>query len=100
MSLPISSISSAINTIQPVSGAAAQTGKPGAFQSLLENAIYRVEQFRSDANQATGRLLSGEDEDVHTAALATERAELAFELGLQIRNKVVDAYQEVMRMQL
>jgi flagellar hook-basal body complex protein FliE len=89
-------------TIQPASAVrpAAESGKTGEFQSLLENAVYRVEQFRTDAAQATERLLSGEDEDVHTAALATQRAELAFDLGLQIRNKVVDAYQEIMRMQL
>ncbi|SRR5574340_742801 len=101
MPLPISPIQ-VPQAVQPFSGVrpAAEAAKPGEFQSLLENAVHRVEQFRLDATQATDRLLSGEDEEVHTAVLATERAELAFELGLQIRNKVVEAYQEVMRMQL
>ncbi|MCL4851471.1 MAG: flagellar hook-basal body complex protein FliE, partial [Bryobacteraceae bacterium] len=43
---------------------------------------------------------SGEAEEVHQAVLATQQAELAFEMFLQVRNKVVQAYQEVMRMQV
>lgn len=70
------------------------------FGSLLENSINRVEGLRQSAGDAVGRLLSGEGEDVHTAALAAQQAELAFELFLQVRNKVVQAYQEVMRMQM
>lgn len=101
MPMPISAIQLP-QTIQPSSAvrSASENGKPGEFQSLLENAVHRVEQFRTEASQATERFLSGDDEEVHTAVLATQRAELAFDLGLQIRNKVVDAYQEVMRMQL
>jgi flagellar hook-basal body complex protein FliE len=99
-----SPISSLLNVVQaPVRGAtaaAAPAAKPGEFQSLLENAVYRVEGFRTQANQAVERLLSGEGEELHTALMATQRAELAFDLGLQVRNKVVDAYQEIMKMQL
>ncbi len=100
MTSPISPILNIPQTIQTGVRTPAETGGAGEFQSLLENAVHRIEQFRTDANQATQRFLSGEDEDLHTAAMATQRADLAFELGLQIRNKVVDAYQEVMRMQL
>jgi flagellar hook-basal body complex protein FliE len=46
------------------------------------------------------RFLSGEGEELHTTVLATQRAELAFEMFLQARNKVVNAYQEIMRMQV
>ena len=46
------------------------------------------------------KFLSGEGEELHTTVLATQRAELAFQLFLQVRNKVVDAYQEIMRMQM
>ena len=44
--------------------------------------------------------LSGEGEDLHTVALATQRADLAFEMFQQVRNKVVSAYQEIMKMQM
>jgi flagellar hook-basal body complex protein FliE len=74
---------------------------PGmGFQDALSGAIHSVEELRDNARQAAGRFLAGEGEELHTIALATQRAELAFELGLQIRNKVVQAYQEVMRMQV
>ena len=75
-------------------------GSSGAFQSVLSDAIGRVEQFQQSSQTAIGKFLSGEDEEVHKVALATQQAEIAFDLFLQVRNKVVSAYQEVMRMQM
>jgi flagellar hook-basal body complex protein FliE len=46
------------------------------------------------------KFLSGDTDELHTTILATQKAELAFQLGLQVRNKVVDAYQEIMKMQM
>jgi len=72
----------------------------GDFQALLANAIGGVERLRGTANSAVERFVTGEGEEVHTVALATQRAELAFETFLQVRNKVVSAYQSVMQMQV
>lgn len=80
--------------------AAQSAAQPGVFQKLLENSIHRVESLRQDATTATTQFLAGNQEDLHTVALATQRAELAFDLFLQVRNKVVQAYQDIMRMQL
>jgi flagellar hook-basal body complex protein FliE len=99
MSLPITSIRapSAIVPLLPVSG----SQKPGAdFSSVLSDAIGRVEQFQQNAHSSIGKFLSGEDEEVHKVALATQQATISFDLFLQVRNKVVSAYQEVMRMQM
>ena len=74
-------------------------GKSTDFASLLDGAIQGVETPRREANQAIQGLLNG-DEELHTVALAAQRADLAFDLGLQVRNKIVSAYQEIMRMQL
>ena len=74
--------------------------RPGTFQNVLEQAVGSVEQMRGEANQAVQKFLTGQDEELHTAALATQKAELAFELGLQVRNKVVQAYQQIMQMQV
>ncbi|HFB98458.1 MAG TPA: flagellar hook-basal body complex protein FliE [Bryobacterales bacterium] len=71
-----------------------------AFGKVLAQAIARVEQYRAEADTAVNQFLAGEREDLHNVALATQRAELAFELFLQARNKVVQAYQEIMRMQV
>jgi len=59
-----------------------------------------VEAFGQDATSSVQRFLSGEGEELHSTILATQRAELAFEMFQQVRNKVVSAYQEIMRMQM
>ena len=74
--------------------------KPGDFRSLVEGAVGKVEQYRQGAAQAIESFLSGEGGELHTTVLAAQRAELALELFLQARNKVVQAYQEIMRMQM
>jgi flagellar hook-basal body complex protein FliE len=72
----------------------------GSFQDVFSSAIKNVEAFSQQASASAERFLSGEGEELHTAVLATQKAELAFELFLQGRNKIVNAYQEIMRMQL
>ena len=72
----------------------------GQFQEVLSTAIRDVEAFGKDAGATVERFLSGEGEELHTTVLATQRAEMAFDLFLQARNKVVQAYQEIMRMQM
>ena len=104
MSLPITPIRSpaAVLPLAPAAGLnqtmASQSG-PG-FGSVLADAIGRVEQFQQNADSSIGKFLSGADEEVHKVALATEQASISFDLFLQVRNKVVSAYQEVMRMQM
>ena len=94
-----------ISSITPISipSAAATTGaasQPGEFQSVLAGAINGIESLQNDAATAVQKFLTGENEELHTTVLAAQKAELSFELGLQVRNKVVDAYQEVMKMQM
>jgi flagellar hook-basal body complex protein FliE len=104
MSLPIAPIVSpvSIGPIAPSGLGPPGLGKSsdGAFQSVLSDAIGRVEQFQQNSQTAIGKFLSGEDQEVHKVALATQQADIAFNLFLQVRNKVVAAYQEVMRMQM
>lgn len=99
----------AISSIQPVTApaldripSAPQTGVAGgsSFREILSGSIAEVESQQSEAQSQVGKLLSGETEDLHTMALASQRAELSLEMFMQVRNKVVSAYQEVMRMQL
>lgn len=98
MTNPVSAISS-IHGLEPLRSLE-QPGKPGAFQSVLEGTIQQMESMNSDAAGEINKFLTGENEELHTTALAVQKAELAFELGLQVRNKVVSAYQEIMRMQM
>ena len=95
---PVSAISSVsgLGALQPL----AQAGKPGEFQSVLEGTIQKLEATNNDAADAVQKFLTGENEELHTTVLAAQKAEIAFDLGLQVRNKVVSAYQEIMRMQM
>ena len=96
---PIQAISLAIPA-PPIAPAGITQGQPGEFHNLLQSAIGTVEQNANIAHQAVQGFLSGDSQDLHTVALATQRAELSSELFLQVRNKVVSAYQEIMRMQM
>jgi flagellar hook-basal body complex protein FliE len=72
----------------------------GGFEDIFASAVRQVEGIGQQAAGSVERFLSGEGEELHTAILATTRAELSFDLFLQARNKVVSAYQEIMKMQL
>lgn len=78
-----------------------QTAPQGTgFQSALQAAIGQVENSRVAADGAIQKFLSGEDQELHSTILATQNAELQFEMLMQVRNKVVSAYEEIMKMQL
>ena len=98
MSVPILPISGAAlpDSIRP----AGQSQGGGAFQDVFTSAIQGVDALGQDASASAQRFLSGEGEELHTTILAAQRAELAFDMFLQVRNKVVSAYQEIMRMQM
>jgi flagellar hook-basal body complex protein FliE len=101
MAAPITPISGAgISFPVAPASAATESGSGGAFQKVLAGAIQDVEAFGRDASASVSRFLSGEGEELHSTILATQRAELSFELFQQVRNKVVSAYQEIMRMQM
>jgi flagellar hook-basal body complex protein FliE len=94
---------SPIAPVPPVGGidkanAATATGKD--FGDLFNEAVGRVEQYRVNAETSANGFMSGETEELHQVILAGQRAEIAFETFLQVRNKVVQAYQEIMRMQM
>jgi flagellar hook-basal body complex protein FliE len=102
MPLPISPITIPVpveRISRPIQ-APVENGASGQFRGVLEGAIQKIEQTSNQATQAVEGFLSGDSQELHTAILATQRADLAFELGLQVRNKVVSAYQEIMRMQM
>lgn len=79
-----------------VAGAAAQ---PAPFSDLLTDAVGQVSSLDQQAAGAVRGLMAGTGVDVHQAMIATEKASMAFELTLAVRNKAVQAYQQVMSMQ-
>lgn len=69
-----------------------------SFGDVLANAIRQVEQDQRHANEMAVRLAAGEVEDIAQVIIASERASLSLNLAIQVRNKVIEAYQEIMRM--
>ncbi len=78
----------------------ARAAKGSTFSSILAQSIQEVQASGARADQAISQFLSGEGGELHDVAIATQKAELSLELFLQSRNKLVQAYQEVMRMQI
>ncbi|MEO8027503.1 MAG: flagellar hook-basal body complex protein FliE [Bryobacteraceae bacterium] len=100
MTIPPISSSGAIAGAAPITPPALDPKPAGTFQSIFSEAVDQVGKYQQTAKAATDRFLSGEDEDLHHVAIAGQQADLAFQLFLEVRNKVVSAYQEVMRMQI
>ena len=81
-------------------GGASPASRGSEFSNILQGAIDQVEGASNSANQSVQNFLSGDGEDLHSTVLAVQRANLEFDMLMQVRNKVVSAYQEVMRMQM
>jgi len=73
-------------------------GEPG-FRDVLHSAIDDLQQLESQAETKVAGVLSGNGSDVHSALIAVEKADLSFQLMMQVRNKIVSAYEEISRMQ-
>lgn len=77
-----------------------ETSQDVGFGDALKNAIQEVNALQNQSVEMKTKLVTGEIQDIHQVMIASEKANLAFQLTLQIRNKVVEAYQEIMRMQV
>ncbi|MBP2635806.1 MAG: fliE [Firmicutes bacterium] len=71
-----------------------------SFGEFLTDALNNVNQLQNDARQASLNLAAGKVEDIAEVTIAAEKATIALQLTMQVRNKAVEAYQEVMRMQV
>jgi flagellar hook-basal body complex protein FliE len=70
------------------------------FGAALKDSLAQVNHLQVEANTAIKDLATGEGGTLHDTMLALEKAELSFRLMMQVRNKIVEAYQEVLRMQV
>ncbi len=72
----------------------------GNFGAMLKEAISEVNRLQIGSETEVQKFISGESKDVHTAMIALQRADSSFQMLMQVRNKIVSAYQEIMRMQV
>jgi flagellar hook-basal body complex protein FliE len=89
-----------LEPLEFLNSAKSATGGGAVFQSVLDSAIQSVQKVQTAASSAVGAVLEGKGGELHSAILATQRAELQFQLFLQYRNKIISAYQEVMKVQI
>jgi flagellar hook-basal body complex protein FliE len=65
------------------------------FASQLQAAFNHIERLHTDADQQIAGLLNGQGEDIHKVLIAVEKANLSFQLMMQVRNKIIQAYREL-----
>lgn len=71
-----------------------------SFSQLLADSIGEVNSMQNEANVAIQKLASGESKNIHETMIAVEQAEIAFKTMNQVRRKVLDAYKQIMNMQM
>jgi flagellar hook-basal body complex protein FliE len=102
MQTGVNSIAAATQALSTSAGLPAGGGQGAAavpFSDLLTDAVGQVNQLEDQAHAAVTGLMTGSGVDVHQAMIATQKASMAFELALAVRNKAVQAYQQVIGMQ-
>ena len=96
--LPITAPAAIPDPITPAVGSVG--GATGAFKDVFAAAVQSVQGSGQEAAASAQRFLSGEGEELHTTIMAAQKAELAFDLFMQARNKVISAYTEIMHLQM
>lgn len=78
------------------------TGKPDdiPFREVFWGALHDVNNLQKDATRKVSEVVAGKSSSFHEVVLATEKANLALQLLVQVQNKAIEAYHEVMRLQL
>jgi len=71
-----------------------------SFGKVLQEAIKNVDELQDQAGKEVQSLMRGEIKDIHSAMIAVQKADVSFQMMMQVRNKLVSAYQEIMRMQV
>jgi flagellar hook-basal body complex protein FliE len=98
----MSAVTSAFSNMAGTGAATSGSGKTAEatpFADLVTDSAGQVSRLEDQARMAVDGLMTGSGVDVHQAMIATEKASMAFELTLAVRNKAVQAYQQVMGMQ-
>lgn len=70
------------------------------FATTLKDAIKSVDTLQKDSDLKTQQLATGKNTNIHETMIATEKADIALRLMVQVRNKIIEAYQEIMKMQV
>ena|ERR1700677_4604012 len=91
-----------INTISPDGGAIgiSSGGTEKSFAASLKDAVNSVNTAQKESDFKMQELATGKSQNIHETMIAAEKADIALRLMVQVRNKMIEAYQEMMRMQV
>lgn len=84
----------------PAANKPADSTSATGFGDVLQDALQQVSDLQAQAGDDVQKVLTGEITDVHSAMIAVQKADISFQMMMQVRNKIVSAYQEIMRMQV
>ena len=84
---------------RPIANGEQSSDGQSNFWDTLKDSLEHVQQLQNEADQSVLNLVTGQGEDIHAAMSAVEKADLSFQLVMQVRNKIVQAYQQVSQMQ-
>ncbi|MEA4880251.1 MAG: flagellar hook-basal body complex protein FliE [Synergistaceae bacterium] len=88
-----------IRRSEALTTADSSSGSPGvSFESLLENSMKKINDLQLESESLVNRLATGDVEDVSAVVLSAQRAEFALRMITEVRNKLVDAYQQLGRL--
>jgi flagellar hook-basal body complex protein FliE len=98
----IQGISQVVSTIADThsGGSTGTSAESGGFLDSLKSAIGKANDVQLQAGQAVDALMTGQTQDIHRTMVALQQADVSFQLMMQIRNKLVTAYEEIVRMQI
>ena len=97
---PLSAGLPAIADPLPLAASTPDQHAGAGFQGALKEAISSINDIQQGASQAVEALATGQSQNIHQAMIALQQADLSFQLMMQIRNKLVTAYEEIQRMQI
>jgi len=72
----------------------------GSFANYLKDALTKVSDLEKESTALTEAFAAGDTDNIHQVMIAAEKADVALQFTMQIRNKIMDAYSEIMRMQI
>jgi flagellar hook-basal body complex protein FliE len=77
-----------------------RAGSPGEFGDLLKNALGKVDDAQKGADAQMSAFVAGEQENLHEVMISMNHAQLTFQMATEVRNRLLETYQELMRMQV
>ncbi len=86
--------------VAPSAPAGTDAGKSESFSDIFGKAMQNLNDIQLNADETVKKFLTGEVTDLHTVVIALEKAKLSMQLAVEVRNKLIEAYQEISRMQV